>query len=271
MDHVNLLNKAPAQQEELIDIYSCSCVVIPSLNEPASLVIGLIREVQAYVPGAEVVVVDDSPVGHSGDFAAAIEDALPNVTVIQRQRGDDATGGLGGAVMVGLRRADELGRDFAVVMDSDGQHPAVQLPVLLGLLAGGTGNDVVVASRYRAGGSAGSGLTPWRRVVSHGSGIMAHAAFPVAIHSCTDPMSGFFAVRLAAIDLTCWANGFKVLLQIMAQHPRLRRAEVGFQFAERRDGTSKASVAEGIRYIRGLAVLRLKTIRRYPPAGEVGR
>jgi dolichol-phosphate mannosyltransferase len=263
VDPDNRVSEFSIDRSELGDVYARSCVVIPSLNEPASLVASLIAEVQSHVPGVWVVVVDDSPPDYAGSFAATIENSLASVAVVQRHADPAAGGGLGGAVMEGLRRAQYRGRDFAVVMDSDGQHPPDELPRMLALLGCGAGYDAVIASRYRAGGSAGNGLSAWRRVVSRGSGAMAHAAFPVAIGSCTDPMSGFFAVRLAAIDVDSWASGFKVLLQILAQHPRMRRAEIGFQFAERRDGTSKAGVAEGIRYVRGLAVLRCKTVRRH--------
>ncbi len=242
--------------------YSTSCIVIPTLNEPAPLVIDLVTEIGGLAPGVEVIVVDDSPPEHAGAFAAAVEAALPAVSVIARRGSSMTGGGLGGAVLVGLRRAAESGCQYAIVMDADGQHPPQMLPAMFAGLNAGAGHDVVVASRYCAGGSAGAGLGAGRALVSRGSCVLARAVFPIAVGSCSDPMSGFFGVRLSTLDLDCWADGFKVLLQLLAQHPGLRRIEIGFEFLPRRDGVSKANVSEGARYLRGLAALRTITARR---------
>ena len=63
-------------------------------------------------------------------------------------------------------------------------------------------------------------------------------------------MSGFFLVRREALDLDALRpRGFKILLEILVRHPRLRAAEVSFKFGERRAGRSKASIREGMRYL----------------------
>jgi dolichol-phosphate mannosyltransferase len=79
-------------------------------------------------------------------------------------------------------------------------------------------------------------------------------------------MSGFFAVRTAAVDpARLHPRGFKILLELLVRHPRLQVAEIPFTFAERYSGHSKASWREAVRYLRQLAGLRMAT------AGRVGR
>jgi len=238
---------------------SRAAIVIPSLNEPADLLIGLIRDIYASVPAAKVVIVDDSPAEHGESFAAEITAAHPLATVILRGGTPANGGGLGGAVVSGFRFAADLGCTYAIVMDADGQHPPTRLAELLLRLDEGPGHDLVIASRYRAGGSAGTGLGASRKAISRLSGTAAHLLFADALNSCSDPMSGFFGVRLSAVDLDFWADGFKVLLQLMAQHPQLRKAEIGYVFLERRGGTSKAGIAEGTRYLCCLFALRKRT------------
>ncbi|MGZ6827458.1 MAG: GtrA family protein, partial [Mycobacteriales bacterium] len=130
------------------------------------------------------------------------------------------------------------------------------------LLAAGEGADVVVASRHVGGGSS-DGLAGWSRVaVSGGATALAKLAFPRCLHGTTDPMSGFFAVRRDAVaveDLR--PDGFKVLLEVLVRSGRLRVAEVGFAFGDRVSGESKASLAEGLRYLRALVRLRASTPR----------
>src|SRR5262249_36247174 len=106
---------------------------------------------------------------------------------------------------------------------------------------------------YARAGSAG-GLSSRLRLASRGAGAAAKVVFPRAQDDVSDPMSGFFAVRTAAVcpgDLR--PRGFKILLEVLVRTPGLRVAEVPFTFAERHDGQSKASAREAARYLRQLA------------------
>ncbi len=118
--------------------------------------------------------------------------------------------------------------------------------------------DVVVASRYVPGGS-GEGLAGLhRRLVSQGATALAKVAFPMRLRGCSDPMSGFFLVRREAVDPgVLRPDGFKILLEILGRHRRLRVAEVPFTFGERYAGDSKADLSQGLVYLRHLARLRI--------------
>jgi putative flippase GtrA len=52
-------------------------------------------------------------------------------------------------------------------------------------------------------------------------------------------------------------RGFKILLEVIVRSKRLRVAEVGFDFGERYAGESKATVHEGLIYLKQLARLRM--------------
>ena len=90
-------------------------------------------------------------------------------------------------------------------------------------------------------------------------GSAAKALFPLHLRGVTDPMSGFFLVRPGAIDLDALRpRGFKILLELLVRCPTLRRAEVGFTFAERHAEESKGSLREGLNYLRSLCELRFR-------------
>ncbi|MGI9595371.1 MAG: polyprenol phosphomannose-dependent alpha 1,6 mannosyltransferase MptB, partial [Acidimicrobiales bacterium] len=149
-------------------------------------------------------------------------------------------GGLGGAVVDGFGLARGA---VAVVMDGDLQHPAAEIPMLVSAVDGGA--SLALASRRTLGGSDGHGLTPTRRQLSQIASAMSRWLFPGPVGKVTDPMSGFFAVRLGALDLNrLQPDGFKILVEILATHPKLSVAEHPFFFAGRRQGMSKASASE---------------------------
>ena len=173
---------------------------------------------------------------------------------------DQRTGGLSGAVIAGFHQAHGT---WAVVMDGDLQHP----PELVARLVGDR-----TESRTRPGwrqpqDGGRPGRTDWPMVtVVPRLGFATAAAkmlFPSRLSRLSDPMSGFFAVRLAALDLDRLKPlGFKILLEIAVRQPRLLVAEVPFVFGVRVQGESKASAVEGARFVRHLARLRFDVLKR---------
>lgn len=111
-------------------------VVIPARNE-ASSVGQVVARVNAVLPGAEVLVVDD---GSTDGTAAVARDA--GARVLSRPRGL----GNGAAIKAGARAA---GGEILVFMDADGQHDPADIPRLLEGL--GAGYDMVVGARDRRG------------------------------------------------------------------------------------------------------------------------
>jgi dolichol-phosphate mannosyltransferase len=128
----------------------------------------------------------------------------------------------------------------------------------------------VVASRYLGEGSSGGLANAVRRMVSRASTSLTRAMFPIRLADCSDPMTGFFAVRREAIDLSLLQpRGFKILLEILARH-RLAVAEVPFVFGRRFAGESKASVRQGLHFLRQLMALRFGRMSRFAVIGGFG-
>lgn len=232
-------------------------VIVPTRNESGNVapLIARLGEALAGID-AEVLFVDDSSDTTPEQVrSTAVTASLP-VRLLHRAA-KERVGGLGGAVLAGLRSAHG---DWAVVMDGDLQHPPEVVPDLL--RAGQqSGADLVVASRYVGAGSAGGLSTATRERVSGGANALARAVFPRRLADCTDPMSGFFAIRRGSVSLDrLQPHGFKILLETIARSPRLKVAEVPFSFQERHTGESKASLTEGLIFVRKLASLRVASL-----------
>jgi dolichol-phosphate mannosyltransferase len=239
-------------------------VIVPTFNE-APNVSALVKRIELAVAGrnAEVIFVDDSTDDTGSVILEVAATASIPVRLIHR---DHPVGGLSGAVVAGLRQASY---DWCVVMDGDLQHPPELIPALL-TSGVDQGADVVVASRYVKGGSSGGLGRGIRHVVSTGSTLLTRAMFPRKLRDCTDPMTGFFAIRVSAIDVAeLRPRGFKILLEILARNS-LRVTEEPFVFADRLAGESKASVREGLRFLVQLAALRFGRLSSFAVIGAIG-
>jgi dolichol-phosphate mannosyltransferase len=242
-------NRAATDAQRQVSVVS---VVIPTRNE-AENIAELVRRLMAVAVDLpmDVIFVDDS----TDDTPAVIQTvgnavALP-IHLLHRPP-DRRVGGLGGAVTEGIRVARA---PWVCVMDGDLQHPPEMIPQLLAE-ARHKEADLVVASRYCQDGDAES-FNLIRSTVSRSSTLAARALFPRRLKDLSDPMSGFFMVRQKAIDLDALRPcGFKILLEIVGRTPSLRLASVPFHFGERFAGESKASMQEGLRYLRLLLGLR---------------
>lgn len=239
-------------------------VIVPTFNESANvdeLVLQLSHAL--YGRKAEILFVDDSTDNTPEVIThAAATSSLP-VRLLHR---DKPVGGLSGAVVEGLNASTS---DWVVVMDGDLQHPPELVPTLLD-----TGMDesadIVIASRHVAGGSAAGLDGPIRQFASNASKALAIAMFPVRLRDCSDPMTGFFALRRDKIDIDeLHPHGFKILLEILARN-QLRIAEVPLSFRERTAGESKASVSQGIQYLQQLTYLRFGKLSMFAIVGAVG-
>ena len=234
------------------------CVLVPTRDESGNIAALLSRlDPVLTVVNGEVLFVDDSDDDTPSFIAAAGRTAGAQVRMLHRVP-SERLGGLGGAVQAGLATVTA---PWTVIMDGDLQHPPERIADLLA--AAGGGADLVVASRYSGNGNAQGLSSQVRRVGSSGATGLARLLFPRILVPVTDPMSGFFAVRTAAIDPAALRpRGFKILLEVLVRTPQLRVAEVPFEFAERHAGESKASWREMARYLRQLVALRIATAGR---------
>jgi dolichol-phosphate mannosyltransferase len=224
-------------------------LVIPTYNERAN-VAPLIDAISnaLYDESWEAVFVDDSTDG-TDDAIAHIGASDPRIRLIHRP---ENRGGLAGAVVEGL--ADARG-DYVCVLDADLQHPPDQIPSLLAA-ARRTSADLVVASRYLPGGSAGGLAGPLRRMISTGLKGLSRLAFPQRLTGVSDPLGGFFVLRRALVEgVELRPIGYKILLEILVRCQCRIVCEVPYSFQPRLAGASKADIGQGLRFLHHLSRL----------------
>jgi dolichol-phosphate mannosyltransferase len=193
----------------------------------------------ADAPMLELLFVDDNSPDGTGDQLDRMSAADPRIHVLHRA----GKLGLGTAYVEGFRWGLAQGFDVIIQMDADGSHDPRYLPLMLAELPKGA--DVVVGSRYVAGG----GTANWglgRRVLSKGGGLYARTVLGVAVRDMTAGFLCWTRAALEAIDLgSITSNGysFQIETKYRALRRGLRLVEVPIVFVDRRVGQSKMSRA----------------------------
>jgi dolichol-phosphate mannosyltransferase len=227
MDRPTLHEAAPARvlPAEL-------AIVVPVYNESRNVPL-LVAALDAALGDVrwEVVFVDDNSPDRTADQARDLALADPRVRVVQRF----GRRGLSTACIEGILAT---AAPYVAVMDGDMQHDERVLTDMFRRIKQGD-VDVVVGSRYVAGGGVGE----WDRRRAAMSRFATRLAGRLTRAPITDPMSGFFMLRRDAF-MAALPNlstvGFKILLDIAASTPEpLRVAEVPYTFRTRQHGESK--------------------------------
>ncbi len=207
-------------------------VVVPSFNEIDN-VEPLIERLHAALDGIEwevIYVDDDSPDGTAAKVRELAQ-TDPRVRCIQRI----GRRGLSTAVIEGMLASSA---PYLAVTDADLQHDEKLLPRMLAALKL-DGLDIVVGSRYVAGGTIGD----WDNGRAVMSIIATRLARLVVSAEIADPMSGFFMLRRRAFERAARrlsGNGFKILLDLLASAPTpYRFRELPYVFGQRIHGESK--------------------------------
>ena len=207
-------------------------VVVPTFNERDN-VTTLFRQLETALAGVawEVIFVDDNSPDGTWDVVRGLAREDSRVRCIRRI----GRRGLSGACIEGILASSA---PCAAVIDADLQHDETQLPVMLALLQDGEA-DLVVGSRYVAGGSADS----FNRQRAGASQLATEVAKRVLRVKIADPMSGFFMIRRDRFEQLApqlSTQGFKILLDIVATaRGDLRVKEIPYAFGSRLHGESK--------------------------------
>jgi dolichol-phosphate mannosyltransferase len=247
-------------------------VVVPTRNE-AGNVEPLVAAIAAAVGNleTEVIFIDDS-IDATPEVLERLAASPPTGLVVRVvRRPPERQNGLGPAALEGLKLAEGVA---VAVMDGDLQHPPGLLPEMLAALREHD-LDLVVASRYKSGGSAAGLSGPARRLVSAVSRRFVQLLFREA-RKTSDPLSGYFICRRGALDgLEFRPIGFKILLEILVCTPNAEVGEVALRFGRRQAGISNASMAQGWLFMRHVFSL-LTQVRgsarfwKYAAVGGVG-
>jgi dolichol-phosphate mannosyltransferase len=239
-------------------------VVLPTYEEAENLP-GIAAAILEQLPGATLLVVDDSSPDGTGELADDLSSRNPRVRVRHRP----GKQGLGRAYLDGFRIALDGGAESVVQMDADWSHDPAVLPALLEPIVAGRA-DLVIGSRYVRGGH----VLDWgigRRLISRLGSQFARIVLGLRPHDLTGGFKAWRASTLAAIPFDgVHAGGyvFQIEMTHRASRAGARVTEVPITFRDRRVGRSKMSrriIVEAL-----LVVLRLRwdELRARRPRGS---
>jgi dolichol-phosphate mannosyltransferase len=204
-------------------------VIIPTYREEENIG-AMVREVNRILAEhgirGEILVVDDSSPDRTIPLVRELEREIPQLRLVVRT----ADPGLSQSVVEGFLTA----RGAVIqVIDADFSHPTALIPTFFQRIQEGA--DVVIGSRYTAGG----GIGEWplsRRIISLGATALGRILFP----EITDPVSGFFAVRREVVEgAPMRPRGYKILMEVLGKGRWTRAVEVPYTFVNRKEGASK--------------------------------
>jgi glycosyltransferase involved in cell wall biosynthesis len=221
--------KPPTGPESLL-------VIIPAYNEEGA--IGqVVADVKRVLPGVPVLVIDDCSYDATKRLA--------------RQAGAEVVSaphhlGLGGCVQTGYRLAFELGFDYVIRVDGDGQHDANDIPKVFGALRS-SGYEMVIGSRFVGGGK---GQTSFAR--SMGIRFFRLVLRPILGQTVHDPTSGFVGVNRAALEV--FGRSFpleypEIEALVVLQRRAFRFQEVPCTVRPRKAGRSSITVLKSFYYM----------------------
>jgi hypothetical protein len=211
-------------------------ILIPAFNEEGA-VGGVVREVRQTMPDAAVLVVDDYST--DGTIVRARE-AGARVLAVPHHLG------LGGCVQAGYRLAFELGYDYVIRVDGDGQHDPRDIPRVLEALER-ENCEMVIGSRFVGG--AGTHFGPMRAV---GIWFFRAVLRPILGRPVSDPTSGFVGVSRTA--LAVFSRSFpleypEIEALVVLQRRRFRFVEVPCRMRARRTGRSSITAVKSLYYM----------------------
>jgi glycosyltransferase involved in cell wall biosynthesis len=211
-------------------------IIVPAFNEEAAIA-GVVRSIHVYVPGVPVLVIDDC----SGDGTLSeARSAGAEVLSLPHHLG------LGGCVQAGYKLAHELGFQYVIRVDGDGQHDARDILRIFERLKK-SGCEMVIGSRYVNGASEhtsllrGLGIRFFRMVLR-----------PILGKPVRDPTSGFVGVNREA--LAVFARSFpleypEIEALVVLQRKRFRFEEEPCKIRPRIGGRSSITPLKSLYYI----------------------
>ena len=211
-------------------------ILVPAFNEEGAIA-GVIREVNQVMPQVPVLVVDDCS---SDDTVHRARAAGGDVLQLPHHLG------LGGCVQAGYKLAHELGYEFVIRVDGDGQHDPKYIPALLDMLQK-TGCQMVIGSRFYQNNGAHTST-----VRAIGIWVFRMVLRPILGKPVHDPTSGFVGVNKET--LLVFTRSFpleypEIEALVVLQRKRFRFEEVPVQMRKRKTGRSTITAVKSLYYI----------------------
>jgi glycosyltransferase involved in cell wall biosynthesis len=211
-------------------------VLVPAYNEEGA--IGrVVRSVNEHMPGIPVLVMDDCS---SDTTVATASQAGAHVVSLPHHLG------LGGSVQTGYKLAFELGYEYVIRVDGDGQHDARDIPRVFRALKE-SGCEMVIGSRFVETNGQSTGT-----VRSLGIWFFRAVLRPILGQTVHDPTSGFVGVNRLA--LAVFGKSFpleypEIEALVVLQRRRFRFLEIPCKMLPRTTGRSSITAIKSIYYI----------------------
>lgn len=211
-------------------------IIVPAYNEEGAIA-GVVESIREVMPGVHTIVIDDC--------------SLDGTAQVARQAGAEVLPlphhlGLGGCVQAGYKLAYELGYDYVIRVDGDGQHDARDIPRILQRLVESR-CEMVIGSRFvqSTGSTTGS-------VRSLGIRFFRAVLRPILGKEVHDPTSGFVGVNRRA--LAVFSRSFpleypEIEALVVLQRKAFRFEEVPCKMHRRVTGRSSITAVKSIYYI----------------------
>ena len=236
-------------------------VIVPAYNEEGA--IGqVVRSIHEHVPGVPVVVIDDCSTDNT---MGAARDAGAGILPLPHHLG------LGGCVQAGYKLAYELGFEYVIRVDGDGQHDARDIPRIFQKLKT-SGCEMVIGSRFVEANGSRPGA-----VRSLGIRLFRAVLRPILGKTVHDPTSGFVGVNRRALHL--FSRSFplewpEIEALVVLQRKKFRFEEEPCQMRPRMAGRSSITALKSLYYIfhvlMGVFINVLKYERRLHRGGGAG-
>jgi glycosyltransferase involved in cell wall biosynthesis len=239
-------------------------VIIPAFNEEGAIA-GVVRSVLRHVPDTPVLVIDDSST--DGTRAAARAAGAEMLCLPHHL-------GLGGAVQAGYKLAFELGFDYVIRVDGDGQHNPADIPRVLEALQT-SGCEMIIGSRFVEGSGSSSSFTR-----TLGIRFFRAVLRPILGKRVHDPTSGFVGVNRRALEV--FSRSFpleypEIEALVVLQRRRFRFQEVPCKMYVRVAGRSSITRLKSFYYIAHVLLGVFMNVLKYerrprrgPDAGAEG-
>jgi len=214
-------------------------LVIPTYNERGNLPSLLEELFSLGMADMQVLIVDDNSPDGTGELAEALKKTYPHQLEVMHRTGKL---GLGSAYIQGFQNAMQSGAAVVGQMDADFSHPIEKIPSMLATLEK---VDLVIGSRYIAGGKLDEKWPFWRKWLSRFGNFYARSILALPMRDVTGGFRFWKAQALQKLPLErVRSNGyvFQVEMAFLACCSGLSFAEIPIYFAERQWGTSKMSL-----------------------------
>jgi glycosyltransferase involved in cell wall biosynthesis len=211
-------------------------IIVPAFNEEAA-VGGVVHSIREILPGVSVLVIDDSSVDSTVNVA---RNAGAQVLPLPHHLG------LGGCVPAGYKQAYELGYEYVIRLDGDGQPDPSDVPRIYEALRS-SDCQMVIGSRFVD--KNGSRTTPFR---SLGILFFRMVLRPILGKDVRDPTSGFVGVNRSA--LAVFSRSFpleypEIEALVVLQRKKFTFQEVPCRMRPRTTGKSSITPLKSVYYI----------------------